>query len=300
MKLSEIIEAFARQNECIAGVCDAEPLDASLYEGEVVPFVSGDITRRTNPGVTLLGVRSVIVIGVAWETLLPCEHNINPYPTPTPLAVLSSLGSNRDYHRRVKGVLKELVATLRGFYDFRYKILVDGPGLDERALAVRAGLGFYGWHGLVVSPRFGTRFNVGCLLTDIPFEGSGEPAKTGECPPDCFRCVRACPTGALCCDENNRYDVTRCLSYLTQKKSLTPEEGALLGENNQLYGCDICQEACPFNTPRDKTYVDPTLWLSMGDADFTRVYGDTAMLWQGADLLRRNAAMVGEGFGKND
>jgi epoxyqueuosine reductase len=281
------IDDFAQRHGCIIGVCCAEPLAREPYATGFTPFVSGDLKKRTHPTASLPGVRSIIVIGLGYEKCF--DDNGKPFS----MAELSALGQNIDYHVRVKKLLQKLVDGLREEYDFRYKILVDNPGLDERAFAVRAGLGFYGRHGLVVSPRFGSRFNIGLLLTDIPVETlSGEHFElnppASACPPDCRRCIDACPTGAL--GLNRRLDSSRCISYLTQKDELTPEEEKLL--NNQLYGCDICQDACPFNAPRGKTYINPTDWLTKTDEDFYREYGQTAILWRGVDILRRNARVL--------
>jgi len=207
-----------------------------------------------------------------------------------PHVFLSSLGVNDDYHIRVKGLLRELVKESKTQGDFKYKILVDSPGLDERALAHRAGLGFFGRNGLIISQKFGSRFNIGCLLTDIKLPEDHPPVSPAfHCPPDCDLCIKACPTGAL---GSGNLLAHRCISYLTQKDKLSPEEEKLLG--NQLYGCDICQDICPFNAhmPKQAICVNPQEWLAMSDEDFQKDYGHTAMLWRGAEILRRNARIA--------
>ena len=158
--------------------------------------------------------------------------------------------------------------------------------MDERAFAHRAGLGFYGRNGLIISPVFGSRFNIGLLLLDIPIATAAETAPLSpRCPPTCRLCIDACPGGAL--RPGLPMDTKKCVSYLTQKRDWAGEEAALHG---QLYGCDICQDVCPFNAPtQNKTYVNPWEWLEMDDEQFAQKYGHTAMLWQGAALLRRNA-----------
>jgi epoxyqueuosine reductase len=280
-----IVDAFAARHGCIAGVCDAAPLPRAPYEATgFVPFVSKDLEKRTNPAATLPGVQSIVVVGVGHGTEGENAERAL-LRQPEDCAEISSLGQAEDYHIRIKGLLLELVKELRKHYTFRHKALVDSPGLDERALAVRAGLGFYGRHGLVISREYGSRFNIGCLLTDIPLTAPLHNDPANRCPPGCQRCIAACPTGALA--HGHKFNVARCISYLTQKDTLTPQELSLLG--NQLYGCDICQDACPRNAPRVKTTVHPADWLAMSDDDFARAYGHTAMLWQGAERLRRNA-----------
>ena len=157
-----IIETFAEKNNIIAGVCHAAPMDSGwLSASPFVPFVSADLQKRTDPSATLTGVKSIIVIGVApqGEGLAPAGNSQS--------GQLSSLGVDSDYHVVVRGLLRELVDELKTLGAFRYKILVDGSGLDERALAERAGLGFFGRNGLIISEKFGSRFNIGCVLTDL-------------------------------------------------------------------------------------------------------------------------------------
>ena len=284
MDTVKTIQTFAATHNCTFGICDASPLDAThLQKSEFVPFVSRDIKKRTCPSAVLPGAQSIIVIGVGMSPNVPMQNNVDNADN---TAQLSSLGTNDDYHTKVKSLLHKLAEQLLQHTSFKYKILVDSSTLDERAFAMRAGIGFLGRNGLIISPQFGTRFNIGLLLTDIPLNTAMVPsAVKSKCPINCRLCIDACPNGAL--QPDHPLDTARCISYLTQKRELTSQEETML--HNQLYGCDICQDVCPFNTPRAKTYINPWEWLIMSDAAFAEKYSHTAMLWQGAALLRRNA-----------
>ena len=288
----EAIQDFAKKHNIIVGACHAAPLDkARLMASPFVPFVSKDIEKRTNPAVILPGVQSVIVIGVGQRAEEHCSSNAF-----IPAGQLSSLGVEDDYHIRVKGLLRKLLDEIKDCLraNFKYKILVDSPSLDERALAHRAGLGFCGKNGLIISPEFGSRFNIGCLLTNIPLVDIigrvdiRQGISAQDCIPGCSLCIGACPSGAL--KQNSTLDATRCISYLTQKDELSDQESVLIG--NQLYGCDICQDICPFNASRPTAYINPVDWLNMDDETFTKLYGHTAMLWRGVKILKRNAKAV--------
>ena len=297
MKLTEVVSAFVETHNCIAGICSPLPLDKQWLEGKFTPFVSQDIEKRTNPAKLLNNVKSIIVLGVpqnleAWRENKIQAHSDNRKP-PIEIehvnyAELSSLGIDNDYHIRVKELLKMLVSELNTSTEspFKYKILVDSSSLDERMLAHRAGLGFFGRNGLIISEKFGSRFNIGLLLTEIPLcDNYVEIKYNSKCQPDCKICVSSCPTGAL-----EEYNAEHCISYLTQKEVLTYEEKQLL--SNQLYGCDICQNVCPFNSPRSPVKIDPAEWLNMSDIEFMERYKHTAMLWRGIDILRRNASTI--------
>jgi len=268
-------------------MCDAAPLQPTA--AGFTPFVSNDMSKRLDPCANLAGAQSIIVMGVPIKTgeFTPPPHNAG---------ILSQLCVADDYHTLARKLLKNLAAKLQCHTSFMYKILVDSPNLDERQLAARAGLGHLGRHGLVISPEYGTRFNIGLLLTSIPIEalGSHTPA-TGSCPKNCKNCITSCPSGAL--SASSDYDVTRCISYLTQKKELTPEEAKLIGRH--LYGCDVCQDVCPKNKKQPTPWVTPEDWLSMTDDDFAKIYGHTATLWQGTALLKRNAKIVMANMGKS-
>ena len=279
-------------DEYIIGICNASPLPNTSTG--FTPFVTSSTQKRTNPAAVLPGAKSIIAVGVGYKDNIP-----QPYkPIPKNAGLIASFAAAEDYHAIIKSLLENIADNLKKHLNFKYKTLIDSPTLDERALAVRAGLGFFGRNGLVVSPEYGTRFGIGLMLTDMEIEtlkkiihptSEEPPPSIGmACPPGCNKCAAACPTAAL--SRTGSYDVSRCISYLTQKDHLTQGEMAIMG--NHLYGCDICQDACPFNKPQPTAWALPEDWLSMSDDEFKTKYGHTPMMWRGAELLRRNAEIV--------
>jgi len=281
----DVLRDFAAREGCIIGVCDGEPLPH--IPNPDTPFVSKDTAKRTDPAANMPGVKSIIAVGVG--NILESFS-----PMPEDAGILSVLGVTEDYHVVVKKVLRKLAAELEQHTQFKYKIFVDSPNLDERTIAVKAGLGYIGRHGLVISQEFGSWFNIGLMLTDIAITDvqrqvhNASSYSSFSCAPDCNHCIDACPTGAL--SETNGFKVSRCISYLTQKDSLTSEEAVLIGRN--LCGCDICQDVCPKNPSQPVVWANPDDWLNMTDEEFKNMYGHTAMSWLGVARLRRNAQAV--------
>jgi epoxyqueuosine reductase len=148
----------------------------------------------------------------------------------------------RDAYEQLRVALDELGRRLGG----RYRVLVDSNDHVDREAAVRAGVAFYGKNTLAITRRFGSWVVLGALVTE---------AEIGPTPPleldcgSCRLCIDACPTGAL--DEPGTLDSTKCLSYWTQAPAPIPEEyRAELGDT--VYGCDICQDVCPWNRGIEK------------------------------------------------
>ena len=307
MNLQEWLNNFTAKHNLIYGFTNSEPLDLPEKNHCNTPYVSNDIRKRTDPAAELPSVKTIIVVGMPYALDFP-----NKEVSRNDEGKLSVLARGPDYHKSLKSVLKTLIEELSSQISFQYKILVDSGTLDERALAVRAGLGFFGRHGMVISRKFGSRFYIGCLLTDIPYTFSIKPRPKSGCPPICSRCVGACPTKALSLHNVNEaisdeytphacgyglFDVSKCISHLTQSKALDAEDMALMGVH--LYGCDLCQAACPFNKTTlpnlcDNTpapTISPEDWLEEGAVLYEK-YGRTTMLWKGGDILRRNALVV--------
>jgi len=251
---------FNIPKNCIIGICDAAPLEEERQRLLAIPtpFVTQDIEKRINPAKSLPGAKSVIVLGKAYE--------------PSPTSNLSSLAYGIDYHLTIRKMLE----TLAGQLNCNTYIMVDNGPLAERAFAVKAGLGFWGKNGMVISPKLGSYFNIGLLVVDtvLPYSNPLDE----KCPDNCRLCIDACPNNAI----GRPMD---CASYHTQKKS-APSLKQMAG---QLYGCDICQACCPFN-PKAETldYIDPQTILDMTED----IYTHTAMGWRGLTHLKRNASII--------
>jgi epoxyqueuosine reductase len=147
-----------------------------------------------------------------------------------------------DAYEVLRQKLDELGRRLGG----SYRVLVDANQHVDREAAARSGVGFYGKNTLLITRRHGSWVVLGTLVTDVELEPT--PPLDLDCG-DCRLCIDACPTGAL--DEPGTLDSTRCLSYWTQAPAPPPAEyRAELGA--QVYGCDICQDVCPWNRGVEK------------------------------------------------
>jgi epoxyqueuosine reductase len=148
----------------------------------------------------------------------------------------------RDEYAELRARLAELGELLGG----SYRVLVDSNDHVDREAAVRSGVAFYGKNTLAITRRFGSWVVLGMLVTDVEVEST--PALDADCG-SCRLCIDACPTGAL--DEPGVLDSTKCLSYWTQAPAPIPDAyRSELGDS--VYGCDICQEVCPWNRGVEK------------------------------------------------
>src|ERR671930_1025976 len=155
-------------------------------------------------------------------------------------------------------VLRERLDELGRRLGGGYRVLVDANQHVDREAAARAGVGFYGKNTLLITRRHGSWVVLGTLVTTAEVEAT--PPLGADCG-SCTLCIEACPTGAL--DEPGTLDGTRCLSYWTQSAAPIPEAyRAELGA--QVYGCDICQDVCPWNRGVEKRRAPPPLAAGAG------------------------------------
>lgn len=203
-------------------------------------------------------------------------------------------------------VLRDRLETLGRRLGGSYRVLVDENDHVDREAAVRAGIAFYGKNTMAITRRHGSWVVLGTLVTDVEIEPS--PALELDCG-SCRLCMDACPTGAL--DEPGVLDATKCVSYWTQAPAEIPEEYRP-ELRDAVYGCDICQEVCPWNRGVEKRRrtvplpdgAVPTVslrdWLEWSDeslmAEFDRLYVPR----NDARWLRRNALIVAGNVGSDE
>ena len=205
----------------------------------------------------------------------------------------------RDAYADLRARLTELGERLGG----AYRVLVDANDHVDREGAVRAGIAFYGKNTLAITRRFGSWVVLGTLVTDLEIEPS--PALELDCG-SCRLCIDACPTGAL--DEPGVLDSTKCLSYWTQAPEPIPEGyRAELGDS--VYGCDICQDVCPWNRgierrrqdvapPADATPVVSLVdWLDRAGDELVAEVDRLYVPRNDARWLRRNALVAAGNVG---
>jgi epoxyqueuosine reductase len=198
-----------------------------------------------------------------------------------------------DRYAELRGKLERLGERLGG----AYRVLVDENQHVDREGAARAGVGFYGKNTMLITRRHGSWVVLGTVVTDVAIEAS--PRLELDCG-SCTRCIDACPTGAL--DEPGVLDSTRCLSYWSQAPGAVPEPyRAEMGTH--VYGCDICQDVCPWNRGTEKRRADalpstaePVVslleWLEAEDEELGRRYERLYFPRNDPRYLRRNALIV--------
>jgi epoxyqueuosine reductase len=304
MSLAAAVKRRAEELGFVAcGITDPSPIDdggwldrwlADGYAG-VMRYLHRQARKRKDPRLIIPGAKSVVVV-------LDNYYDGDSDPGPPPKVARYARG--QDYHRVTRERLEPLANLLRSHGARIAHTFADSGPVPERALALRAGLGWIGKNTMLLRPGAGSFFFIGTLFTDLAL-GQDRSAPTDHCG-SCTRCLEACPTGALV--EPRVLDATRCISYLTiEQKGPIPDHVAERLDG-WVFGCDICNEVCPWNqrfaqpTPaeefRSRHHLDgagPELFDGMGEEEFARRYGDTPFERPGLRGMRRNlhAALAG-------
>ncbi|UTT44500.1 tRNA epoxyqueuosine(34) reductase QueG [Exiguobacterium aurantiacum] len=259
-------------------------------------FEEPDLDKRTTPTLLLDEAQSIIAIAIAY----PSKLKDAPRSVADERRGLFARASwGLDYHRVVGSRLEQLQAYIEQLVPgVRTRSMVDTGELVDRAVAERAGIGFSGKNCSIISPEKGSYLYLGEMILDtyLPPDEMIEDG-CGEC----TKCMTACPTTALV--EPGVLDAKRCIAYLTQMKTLMPREfRSKLG--GRLYGCDTCQQVCPYNRKKDWRHheellpeaeiVKPLLvpLLDLSNREFKAKYGHLSGSWRGKKPIQRNAILA--------
>jgi epoxyqueuosine reductase len=244
-----------------------------------------------HPESLLPGARSVVSAALSYYA---------PGPEPKPHEGRLPRYTWSDRYAELREKLEQLGERLGG----SFRVLVDENQHVDREGAARAGVGFYGKNTLLITPRHGSWVVLGTVVTTAEIERSA-PLDL-DCG-SCTRCIDACPTGAL--DDPGVLDSTKCLSYWSQAPGAVPAEyRADMGA--YVYGCDICQDVCPWNRGTEKRRSGSTVpedaepvvslvdWLEAEDDDLRRRYDRLYFPRNDPRYLRRNALIAAGNSGE--
>jgi len=290
----------------LVGITGAEPIEAGEIEyiknwlaagrAAGMSYMHRNFAKRTNPARMLPGAKSVICVGLNYK---PPPVKNPPDDNSTDYGRIANYALWEDYHPFMKKRLRALARFMNdlvGASNFTFKICVDSAPLAERALAQRAGLGFIGTNHMLINPRLGLQIFLGEIITNIELDH--DSPMTNHCP-DCNKCIRACPTGAL--GSAGTFDANKCISYLTieHKQDIASDLAAKIG--NRLFGCDECVLACPYdlNAPPcantqlrffpEYMRIQPGRVPTWQQTQFDRLFADSSVKRLGLERLKRNS-----------
>ncbi len=288
----------------LCGITRAEPMDEEArrleawlnkgHHGEMA-YLANNFDLRVDPTKLVPGSKSVISLAYNY-------FNSDTRSSPE-APKISMYAYGRDYHKVVRKKMEQLLSFIRtSFGEVGGRVFVDSAPVLERDLARRAGLGWIGKNTMLIHPRKGSFFFLGELITDL--ELMYDSPMTDYCG-TCTRCIDACPTEAI---DKNGYimDGSKCISYLTiELKNEIPQEFKGKMEN-WIFGCDICQQVCPWNRfsePHSEPQFLPSgEWLHMTQEEwsdltedaFTRLFEGSAVKRAKYEGLKRNIRFLEE------
>ncbi|MGC9343644.1 MAG: tRNA epoxyqueuosine(34) reductase QueG [Bacteroidales bacterium] len=296
---SELIKKKALQlglSACGISRAEVHEEDKSVLEKWLMQGMHADMDwmakhsdLRKDPDKLFPGARSVVSVLLNYYTQRMQDDPSAP--------VVSKYAYGRDYHRVLKKKLKDLLGFIQEIIPgTKGRAFVDSAPVLEHSFARNAGLGWIGKHSLLISPEFGSYVFLGELIIDAELDYAEEEVK--DLCGNCRLCIDECPTHAI--KPGRVVDANRCISYLTiENPGPIPEE---FKENmfNRVFGCDICQEVCPWNrklTEHNVTDFQPDEkmmsmtkeeWKNMDEKSFKGIFSGTPVMRAKFKGLKRN------------
>ena len=265
------------------------------HEGEM-GYLTRNKEKRYDPRLLVEGTKSIVTVLYNYfpQQKLTDEDNFH----------VAKYAYGADYHEVLKKKMRQLlecIETHTGKLE-GVRVFVDSAPILDRAWAVRCGLGFIGKNTILIHPKKGSFFFIGHLFLPIELEETGKPLpnRCGRC----TKCLDACPTGAL--ESPFHIDARKCISYLTieYKGDLTEQDPEKF--QNWIYGCDICQDVCPYNRfslptmepgfqPSEKLLaMRKADWKAIEKTDFEALFKHSAMQRAGFEGLKRNIEFIAQ------
>ncbi len=299
-KLVKKLAADAGFDHC--GIAAALPLDEDarrlerwLHQGMHgdMGYMEQHFDLRIDPGKLVPGAKTVITF---LKNYFPPEIQNSQAPQ------ISKYAYGKDYHEVIRPRLNEMLQQLRGrIGDFAGRGFVDSAPVMERAWAVRSGLGWVGKNGNLIHKQAGSFFFIATLITDLELDL--DQAFARDYCGTCTRCIDACPTEAI--RDNKTVDGSRCISYFTieLKDLLIPEEQK--GKfGDWMFGCDVCQDVCPWNR-FSKPHSDPAFralpelleysagdWEALTEEGFKTIFAGSPLKRSKFSGIRRNLSFL--------
>ncbi len=253
-------------------------------------YMERNLEKRLDPRILVPNAKSVISVLISYYPESP-KISVEP-------PKISRYALSHDYHDVVRDKLYLLLNLIqKEFGQVEGRAFVDSAPVLEKAWAVRSGLGWIGKNSLLINSKLGSYIFIGELIIDLEIEPSISEIRN-HCG-TCTRCIDACPTGAIL--SPSVIDSRKCISYLTieKKSALTDNEVKML--NGWCFGCDICQEVCPWNSkiniskceeliPKQEILrLSPVEMRTISNEKFNTIFKNTPLLRTGWERVVTNS-----------
>ena len=260
------------------------------YQGEM-HYLENNIDKRINPKILVSNAKSIVIV------------LLNYFPEkkqPTNIPQVAKCAYGRDYHKVIKKKLKQLFGYIKKDYpNLEGRYFSDSAPVLERVWAVRAGLGWIGKNNLLINKKLGSFFFIGELILNVEFDEYDVFYSTSHCG-SCTKCIEACPTGAL---KPYKLNAKKCISYDTIELK-DEKKSELDSTHGWIFGCDICQDVCPWNskllpTSENDFKIKPFLltatkedWLVLTNSQFEKIFYNSQLKRAGLMKIKNNLKKI--------